>query len=246
MNAGDLVVADGDGVTIVPRSQASDVLVAYQALKDNKILSAENMERLTRPYIAETPDESSHYAYGWAIFRSARDTKIVSHNGGNGIFFHDFLWLPEEDVVILFSTNGVRPGLELAWRIERMMFDPSYQPKPVGPNAYATIFDHIQNHQPATSGELFERIQRDKLVRSPRTLNEIGYFLLEEKPHWAVAVFGMNTQLYPDVSNVWDSLGEGYLKTDQRNKAIDSYKKAAEMGNQNAVRMLKELGDKAE
>lgn len=36
VNAGDLVVADADGVTIVPLCQTSDVLIAYQTLKEKE------------------------------------------------------------------------------------------------------------------------------------------------------------------------------------------------------------------
>ena len=219
-------------------STLNDMYLWYLALKENKILTPNETEQLTRPYIAESADESSHYAYGWAIFRSDRDTKIVSHNGSNGTFFYDFLWLPEEDAIILFSTNGIRPELELAWPIERMLFNPSYQPKPIGPNPYAHIHAHITTQQPDSAQALLKQIQKGKWVRSPHALNEMGYRLLEGNPAWAVALFEINSQLFPEVSNVWDSLGEGYLETNQRHKAIECYRKAAKMGDEHAADML--------
>ena len=219
----------------------NDMYLWYQALKENKVLNPAEMEKLTKPYIAESPDETSHYAYGWAIFRSDRGTKIVSHNGGNGVFFHDFIWLPEEDVVILFSTNGVRPGMELAWAIEKMVFDAAYQPKPVEANPYTAIINHIHSQKPHTAMALLDKIKAESLVKSPGLLNRMGYMHLEENPQWAVALFEINTRLFPQVSNVWDSLGEGYLVTGQRDKAIKSYRKAADMGDEHAAGVLKKI-----
>lgn len=57
--------------------------------------------------------------------------KIISHNGGNRIFFHDFIWLPKEDVIIIFFTNATSREVELAWPIEKMIFNTDYQPKPI-------------------------------------------------------------------------------------------------------------------
>ena len=56
------------------------------ALKTNKILSKELTEKLTKPYIKENEDGNSHYAYGWSIFNTKRNTKRTTHNGGKWNF----------------------------------------------------------------------------------------------------------------------------------------------------------------
>jgi len=86
-------------------STQEDMYKWYLALKNNTVLNNSSMEKLTTPHILEYEGESSYYAYGWAIFQSDRDTKVITHNGYNRINYYEFVWFPEEDALILFSTN---------------------------------------------------------------------------------------------------------------------------------------------
>lgn len=105
-------------------STQEDMYKWYLALKNHKVLSKASMEKLTTPYIAEYEDKLSHYAYGWAIFMSNRDTKIVTHNGSNGISFYEFIWLPKEDALILFATNSFIPEYSgMTFKLEKILFD---------------------------------------------------------------------------------------------------------------------------
>jgi tetratricopeptide (TPR) repeat protein len=75
-------------------------------------------------------------------------------------------------------------------------------------------------------------------------LNTMGYQLLQSgKRAEAIAIFRLNVELYPASSNVYDSLGEGYMVTGEREKAIASYEKSLELNPQNANRakMLEKL-----
>jgi tetratricopeptide (TPR) repeat protein len=49
----------------------------------------------------------------------------------------------------------------------------------------------------------------------------------------AVKFFQLNTQLFPESSNAWDSLGEGYMKTGKDKKAIAGYQKSLELDPDN-------------
>jgi cytochrome c-type biogenesis protein CcmH/NrfG len=76
------------------------------------------------------------------------------------------------------------------------------------------------------------------------TLNRLGYRLLAYgKGSDAIAVFQRNVQEYPQSGNVYDSLGEAYLKDGQKELAIQNYEKSVQLDpqNQNAVQMLKKL-----
>ena len=78
------------------------------------------------------------------------------------------------------------------------------------------------------------------------TLNGLGYMLLSDgQTRDAIAIFQRNVQEYPQSSNVYDSLGEAYMKAGQRDLAIANYQKSLELDakNQNAVEMLKKLKD---
>ena len=50
-------------------------------------------------------------------------------------------------------------------------------------------------------------------------------------------------QIYPDWGNDYDSLGEAYMKSGQKQLAIENYKKSLEKDptNENAKQKLKEL-----
>src|SRR4030095_10378952 len=75
-------------------------------------------------------------------------------------------------------------------------------------------------------------------------LNTLGYSLLQEKKiDTAIAVFKVNVALYPQSSNVYDSLGEAYLAAGDKDQATVNYKKSLELDpkNQNAVNVLKKL-----
>lgn len=59
-------------------------------------------------------------------------------------------------------------------------------------------------------------------------LNALGYAHLYEanQPEKAIAYFKLNTELFPDIANCWDSLGEAYIKIDNKEEAITAYSKA--------------------
>ena len=75
-------------------------------------------------------------------------------------------------------------------------------------------------------------------------LNQLGYSLLfSEHEKDAIAVFQKNVQEFPQSSNVYDSLGEAYMKVGEKDLAIANYEKSLQLDpkNQNAVAQLKKL-----
>ena len=86
-------------------STVTDLFRWHQALEGESILSAEAKRKLWTPHVPEDEEGRSHYAYGWGIFETQRGTKLIAHNGGNGIFFADFRRYVDEGVVILVMSN---------------------------------------------------------------------------------------------------------------------------------------------
>lgn len=75
-------------------------------------------------------------------------------------------------------------------------------------------------------------------------LNHFGYTLLNGgQTQDAIAVFQRNVQEYPQSANVYDSLGEAYMKAGQNDLAIANYVKSLQIDpkNQNALDILKKL-----
>lgn len=110
-------------------SNPSDLYKWYIALKENKIISEKSFEQLTLPHVKENESRNSHYAYGWTVMNSDRNTKIIAHNGSNGVFYADFIQLPEENTVIIYMTNELRYDTQIvAWEIEQLLFKENYKP----------------------------------------------------------------------------------------------------------------------
>jgi len=78
-------------------------------------------------------------------------------------------------------------------------------------------------------------------------INLLGYRLLKAgKNKEAIAIFKLNVEEHPKSWNVYDSLGEAYMKNDQKELAIKFYRKSLEINpdNDNGKEMLKKLEEK--
>ena len=81
-------------------------------------------------------------------------------------------------------------------------------------------------------------------IPTPENLiNQVGYQLLGAKPEEAIATFKTNVERYPGSANVYDSLAEAYMAANQRELAIQNYKKSLELNpnNTSAAEALKKL-----
>lgn len=80
-------------------------------------------------------------------------------------------------------------------------------------------------------------------------LNWLGYHFLFwwDRPREALEVFKLNTRLFPDSANAFDSLGEAYLTLGDKENAILSYRKSLQLNpqNKNTETKLKQLLEKA-
>jgi Flp pilus assembly protein TadD len=79
---------------------------------------------------------------------------------------------------------------------------------------------------------------------SEELLNEVGYDLLRQaKYNDAVEIFATNTTLFPTSANAFDSLGEAYLRSGDRARALVSYHNSLKLNPQleSAKKMIAEL-----
>ncbi len=76
------------------------------------------------------------------------------------------------------------------------------------------------------------------------TLNNLGYRMLrDDRIQDAIKIFKLNIDIHPGYANGFDSLGEAYMVSGEKDLAIRNYKKSLELDpqNENAVNMLKKL-----
>ncbi|HEU0302912.1 MAG TPA: serine hydrolase domain-containing protein [Longimicrobium sp.] len=86
-------------------SNVRDLFRWHQALEGDAILSAEARRKMWTPHVPEDEEGGSHYGYGWVVGSTPRGTRLIAHNGGNGIFFADFRRYVDEGVVVLVMSN---------------------------------------------------------------------------------------------------------------------------------------------
>ncbi len=228
-------------------STVEDLYKWHVALKNNVVLASETRLVQETPYVAENDEMTSFYGYGWAISQSNRNTNIVAHNGSNGLYFADFVRFIDDDVVVIYMTNVFlgRESEYVAREIGKMIFDSNYNPTPISKNIYELVHEFMKTNPPVNAEKLPEFLKRElkNEFNDHAILNRIGYSRLkkEDRPDWALELLKLNVKLFPKDGNLWDSLGEAYLKYNQKEKAIHSYTKAVELGNEASIKTLNEL-----
>ncbi len=225
-------------------SNINDLLFWKNAIHGHKILSEKSIEQWTKPYTREI---NNYYGYGWGVYDS--EDKIVYHNGGNGAFTHTIIWNWTKDYFIVYASNASSPKVEhLAYEIEKALLSSTYIPKEIEKNPYYLVMDFIKKHQPWEANELLQAIRTKYQgdFNHSGVLNRLGYMTMRSKEHslWAVALFELNTLLFENEANVWDSLGDGHLNQGNIKEAVESFKKAIALGNTASLEKLEKLQGK--
>ncbi|MEA3445920.1 MAG: serine hydrolase [Bacteroidota bacterium] len=238
-------------------STVEDLHKWHIALEQNKILQAETKMLMETAHVPENDEKTSFYGYGWAIFNSSSDSKIVTHNGSNGIYFADFIRYVEDDLVIITLSNIIlnHQSENVAWEIASMISNDNYEPKIIPKNTYELVFDFIRTNSPNNANQLPQFI-KDKTglsINEKAILNRIGFKQISENmdTEWGIELLKLNVSLFPNDGNLWDSLGEGYYLLKDKDNAITSFQKALELKTDancywcdNSSERLKELLNK--
>lgn len=226
-------------------STQQDMSKWLTALKNRTVFPDSLFQEFTAPRIG--PESGTFkYAFGWGVRTTERNTVRLSHNGSNGAFSHTILWLPEEDVQIIYATNANSPLVErLAYTVMDMLFKKGFTPSPIQKNVYFFTREFTRLNLPKHSRELLEQLKTNYKddIQSPHLLNRLGYIALREDtdPAWAVALFKLNSGLFPEEWNMWDSLGDGYIAAGENKSAINSYRQAIKLGSDVSSEKLEKL-----
>jgi hypothetical protein len=92
---------------------------------------------------------------------------------------------------------------------------------------------------------LLEKDSSDESLSEGR-LNNQGLNMMKENFDYAIKLLTINTGLYPDSANTWDSLAFAYQQADNKQKAIEHYRNALKRDStfQSALKGLVELQNK--
>lgn len=216
------------------------------AFKENRILDASSYKLLFEPQTKI--NEKLSVGLSWAIGQY-RNTKTVFHSGGDLGFRSYFIMLPEKSLAIIVASNfeGTPIGNLTHGVIDIMLgFEPEQPKTPISMVLGKTIAE--SGVQKAI--EQYKELKSNKSSEydfNERQLNRLGYQLIHmDRLDDAIEIFKFNVESYPKSSNVYDSLGEAYMKNGQQELAITNYKKSYELdpSNSNAVEMIKVLEEK--
>ena len=124
-------------------STTADMVKWSAALMSGAILSKQSMQAYWKPHVDEGYGDS-FYSYGWVVMQGAAEKRVVTHNGGNNIFFADMAIYPDDDVTIVIQTNVVSDwpiSNQLLEKIAERLF--SGQPYPIIPEIEGTDLDVV-------------------------------------------------------------------------------------------------------
>lgn len=111
-------------------STVLDMYTWHRVLLGDTILSAEAKEKMFTRHVLEEEGGSWYYGYGWALTDTERGTRLITHNGGNGIFFADIRRYIDDGVTIIYTCNHVD---KLTGKMEQLIRKQALNP-PAIPN----------------------------------------------------------------------------------------------------------------
>ena len=210
-------------------SSVDDMYLWFQALQQQNIISASQWAQLSHPHVLANAKFKEHYGYGWSLFPAPGGGRLITHNGSDGVFYFDFRWQPEQQQVIIFASNALmRPTPAVSEDIELMLADDTYNPPEFAPGPVTQVLRFALNFRQSEAA-LQQALTKNfaDAITERVVLNRAGLALLEAGYHQkAIALLQLNTQHFPDDGNLWDSLGEAQLTSNQLQAAKQSFARA--------------------
>ncbi|CAN5403316.1 hypothetical protein BH10BAC5_BH10BAC5_07810 [soil metagenome] len=174
-----------------------------------------------------------------------RSSKILGEGaraGGTPGWNSVFAQYKDGYTLIVFSNFG-KAAEEIESRFRKIKSDEEY----AAPSITVEMkFYKILNEEgiSALSAGLKKTLEENDLEYNDMHLNKFGYQLVEAgEMDKAIQVFKLNTELFPDIANTYDSLAEAYMNNGNKELAIKNYKKVLELRpqNENAKKMIEML-----
>ena len=241
---------------------AGDYALFLDAVLSGTGLKRTTLQEMERPQIAvdpectncteQAPKELSKTVF-WGLGVGIQQTKqgeSLWHWGDNGRFKCFMVAYPKQKIGVVLFANGEN-GLAIASEVVR---------EAIGGEQPA--FHWIKYDSYDSPAMRFAKAVREKgpaaaiaefhpaLLRgdiSENSINGTGYQLLSmKKMTEAIRIFQLNVELHPESWNVYDSLGEAYRDSGDKELAVQNYQKSLELNpkNSSAADMLKKLGEK--
>jgi tetratricopeptide (TPR) repeat protein len=204
-------------------------------------ISKENLEYLSGRYRTDHYDLMKVYSDGEKLFlmKNSEEPEQLFKIAEN-----TFVTLASSDykVKVVINPADQSKHLALVWGTDSVKYI-----NPLLKAGEKVPYDFIlegQFDQALAAYQQMKKEHPDYHTVEQSYINEMGYRLLRTKEvRKAIDLFKVNTFLYPDQSDVYDSLGEAYLANGDKKLGKENYLKALKLNpnSENAAKILKTL-----
>ncbi len=218
---------------------ANDMARLFLGINNGSVIEAKSWESL----LLNNEYRFDNYSLG-TIIENRNGVLTLGHRGGGARA--NIRYAPDEKVGVMVCTDDTQNN-ELAISLAQMLLHEII----TGDVPTTPLLVALAGHQTMTAEEVIaaytvamRQTGRYDLSESERLLNTIGYaFLAREQAQDAIAVFALNTELFPTSPNAYDSLGEAMLAAGDTAAALLNYRKVLtlEPGNVNASTMIEKI-----
>ena len=226
-------------------STVEDLYKWDRALYTNKLISDETMKLMLTPV-------SNGYANGWSVqsmkFDNGDSVVAYHHSGGINGFTSLIYRIPEKKQLAIAVANIIPGSVReiVTGSLNIINGDEADFPKT---SLSLLLAQKLKDDIEFDSYSFFQKLKEtDDYENFPGyewELNRFGYELLENGYiETSLKIFKINTELYPESFNVYDSMGEALVRAGKNEEAIASYQKALELNPNliSSIDALKELG----
>jgi CubicO group peptidase (beta-lactamase class C family) len=181
------------------------------------------------------------WALGWQINDRAKHPAVYATGGARSAFFI----YPEDDLAVIILTNLVLSNPEQFMDAIAGYYIPDLRPA----QSIHVLRTELLKKGFKNAVQVISDLKRKDatLQIAEQDLNSWGYRLLRSgKKREALEIFKANATLYPESSNVYDSLAEAYAASGRNSEAIENYERSLKLDpqNSNAAEQLKVLRNK--
>lgn len=222
-------------------STVEDMFKWYRGVSEDKILKEEYKKKMFSKHVKM--GENSWYGFGVEI-HNVNGIETYQHPGGVNGFQTHFIMTEDKMSVLFFNVrmSPVRHNQEMFKILCGL--DYVFPKIPVRLPFLKDFNEKDFDYAWSNFSDKFK--ERDRYDFSELQINFLGYqIMFLGEPEKALKIFRFNADLFPESSNVYDSLGECLYTLGKKKESLKFYEKVIEINpeNINAEKMIKKIKD---
>ena len=242
--------------SVVSKRDSLRELRIYQLLDSNKVRTSKDYQNAAM--IFQHGGDST--AYGMAVKLMRKSIELDSTANKWLLAAAIDRYLLSKDEPQIYGTQYQRLGKDEPWQLGKMDTTKVSDAERIeyGVETLAEQREKVKQMNRKKLSELFaQKKSIDEVIEtinlenkedpefdiSERAIISFGYSLMRQNRNEdALKIFNLNTELYPDGFNTWDSLGECLLVLGKKEEGINAYEKSLELNpkNKNAETIIEE------